>query len=720
MADTNFIIKLIPQTDDAAFKKQAEKLKRDMDKRISKELGGLQKKEKERFTAEQKQLKIKEKDRKEEKRHQEKLFANQNRQFKKEQAEYKRFVANANNFKLMSNYPGQKPGMLSRADQWLHKNRSPVTLSGMRGAAGFLGRVGGSILGGLGGFLVGGAQAGYEKYKEYGSALGGAIGYGRNSGASTKASIGAARGGRLGYSLIDTANQVGSMARNTGVTGPRELQQGMRATGLDQGELGSIYGTIRQAGVSFEGSKQGQGATKANSPGGKEFQKMISLGMASGLERGRLPEFFQGVTQLVSEQGSRSAGDIDVTTFSKQLAMLGKGGSGFQGARGAAVLSKIAGGIVNPGGGEYGQTFMRQAMGFGKPGGDVTYYNAEKMREQGIKDPKNISRVIDETVAQHGAGEEGALHLRELLGVSLEQAEGLFKIRESSKSAEEQLEDMQKIADESKSLEEQSLEQMKGLGGVVRRLAGRTDIMIGVGARAADAIEQVEDWQTKLLFWLIKMAENIADIVVLIKGWMESSQPGQKAKEAINAVNSKYQSARFVTDPDQQDAALRNYIADMRVQKELAMKGGASMKNQFMGQEEDFGEAARSSTLGEAQARAVSALSAKYANAYGVAPDKDALAKIRRIANTDPNLQAVANAAGMATKLGVPEEVNKAVTEGKTVDALNRLTRAIEAADLKAPPPIHLKQPEPGASGVTVKGGPPKKRKVQPITVGGN
>lgn len=460
-----------------------------------------------------------------------------NKQFKKEQAEYKKFGMNANNFRLSNaRFPGAKQDRFGRA------TGGAVTLSGMRGAVGQLGRWGGSILGGLTGFLIGGATAGYSRYMEYGSALGNAIGYGRNSGVSTKAGIRGAKGGRLGYSLIDTANQVGSMARNTGVVGPRELQQGMRSTGLDQGELGSIYGTIRQAGTTFDNPQgNGQGMTRANSPGGKEFQKMIALGMASGLERGRLPEFFQGVSQLVQEQGGRSAGNIDVTTFSKQLAMLGRSGnSGFQGARGAAVLSKLSQGIVNPGGGEYGQVFMRQAMGFGKPGGDTTYYQAEKMREQGIKDPQNISRMIGETVAQHGSGEEGALHLRELTGVSLEQAEELFKIYNSNQSTNDKLADMQKIADESKSLEEQSLDQMKGIGGQVRRLAGRTDIMIGVGARAAKAIEAVEDWQTKLLFWLMDIATKVGEIAQAVLAWLSDS-PGANAQKAVEDIRARQQ-----------------------------------------------------------------------------------------------------------------------------------------------------------------------------------
>lgn len=560
-------------------------------------------------------------------------------------------------------------------------------------ALGTVGRLGAGIVGGALGFMVGGGMAAYGKYQEYGAALGNAIGYGRTSGMQTKGGIGQARGSRLGYSLIDTANHVGAMAKSTGVTGPRELQQAMRATGQDAGEVGGVFGMLRKSGIGFDNaSGNGQGvAGKANSPGGKEFQKMISLGMASGLERGRLPEFFQGVTSLVSDAQSRSAGAVNVGDITKQLAMLGRqGGVGFQGERGANIMGKLNAGIVKPGGGEWGESFMRQAMGFGKPGGSTSYYDAEKMREAGAKDPGNIQRMMTEVGAQHGTGQEGALQLRALTGVSLEQAEDLFKIYNSSKSSEEKLKEISDVAAASKSLEEQSLDQMKGIGGAVQRLAGRTDTLIGIGSGIRKEVEWLEDMSTKLLKDLIQLTrtivEHMGDLVSMIKSWL-GKDADEEMKRVISGINTRYQKDNKILDPTKrQDAVNQSYAAQALLDAKRAMKlVDASRNNPVGAASQMFGAEADQAKVeglqGTAFAQAQSQIYGKMA-AKGTPLNRDqerGLKTLLRQATETPAFQdalkgtPVKGSVGQDTGLRTLPDVQKLIdilikeTKGKTI-----------------------------------------------------
>lgn len=356
---------------------------------------------------------------------------------------------------------------------------------------------------GLANFFIGGVQAGYQNYIQYGQAKGRTAGLG--SGKSINRGINGAMGSRLGFSKTDTASMVPVMARSTGETAPREMQQAMRATGSEAGEVGDVFSTIRRAGYDFQGAGKGK-----QSNGGRQFQQLIAGGMASGLERARLPEYFQGVQKIAEEQRNISTGVIGISDIAKQLTMLGQSGRpGMQGSAGAGILQKFNGALQNPGGGEWGENFVRQAMGFGKPGGSTSFYDSEKMREQGISGPdgaKNIQRIMTEMRKQFGTGQEGNLALRSLTGTSLDQGEQLNKIYNSDASPTDKLAQIEQVMKSSDSLEKQSLDAMKGVGGTAERIATLTDRGIGLGGKYASEIEKMEDMQYKVL---VKISESI-------------------------------------------------------------------------------------------------------------------------------------------------------------------------------------------------------------------
>ncbi len=295
------------------------------------------------------------------------------------------------------------------------------------GVARNAGRLGMSAAGSVGGFLVGAMQAGYAKYSEHQQALGGTIGL-----ASTSRLRNAAYGSggtRYGYNKTDVAGMIPAMGRATGNVSPLEMMQANRASGMDLGEVAGRFGALRQSGLSFE--KSGKGP----SSGAKEFEKLMAGGVKSGIEKSRLHEYFDSVEKIAGTAGGMSVGNISHSKIGQTLSMWGMSGqSGMQGARGGALMSKVLGGIMSPGGGEAGESLMNQAFGFGKPGGTASYYEAMKARQGIHKNPENIQKVMSEITSQYGSGQEGSMATSNALGISLEQSETLLKIYESDKT----------------------------------------------------------------------------------------------------------------------------------------------------------------------------------------------------------------------------------------------------------------------------------------------
>jgi len=385
-------------------------------------------------------------------------------------------------------------------------------------AGNFLGRTAAFAGGGLAGLVVGAALRGYQNYTAYQQALGPTIGLGGRGGREA-ARAGRGKGGNLGFNIMERAQLIPAMARSTGVVSPRAMMQGMRATGMEAGEVAEIFGAIRQGGTQFAGTADVFGGKKDRTvqlkgQGSREFSKMIAAGMFSGLEKARLPEFMSGIAQLMKVQGTMAAGTVTGGDFAKLGAVFGRTGlEGMKGARGMELMSKLQQGILAPGGGESGMAFMRQAMGFGKPGGGASFYEAEKRREKGLSG-ENFGRVMGELKSQYGGGQDAALKMRELFGVSLKQAETLMKIYDSDKTMEEKEKEAQKVMEESKSLEQKSYEEMKKAGTNLTKQAALFDDSVKIGSETKGYIEGIEKAIMDLTKFLIK---HIPDILAVLK-----------------------------------------------------------------------------------------------------------------------------------------------------------------------------------------------------------
>ena len=335
-------------------------------------------------------------------------------------------------------------------------------------------------------------RLGYGAYADYATSLAGMAGTGVS--ASTMWGRGQA-GEKYGYSYKQTAEQARSIAIATGnAMDVTEAQMVSRATTLDMNQITSAMGTLTQAGNK------------------RAFKDIIALGFESGIDKARLPEYMEGVQSIVKQQGTIQGGDIDTMKYAYALQAMGAtGASGLQGARGAAVLNQLNKAILSPGGGEAGQALMLQSMGFGRPGGDTSYYEALRRQQEGAS-PDNIASLFSETRLQYGGGQEQILALSEMTGLGITVLE---KLRGANMLTGQAREDkIEKILADSKPLEEQSLDEMKEVGFHAQRIAFLQNRLVGIGQGTYESVLKLQDLINKYVDAVLPIALKILDFVV--------------------------------------------------------------------------------------------------------------------------------------------------------------------------------------------------------------
>jgi hypothetical protein len=410
-----------------------------------------------------------------------------------------------------------------------------ITAQGAGAAVGGLAR--GAFRGGLN-FLTSGISTAYQSYLQYGQALGGLTGLGTpGQMAAGRRGAGGVGGAALGYNVAETAQQARGIGRATGNIGAvYKAQQFARGYGMDVGEAGGYMGMLRQAGFEFGGQVRGPGGKMQTTgrAGSRELTKIIEAGMISGLEKGRIGEFLQGVSSITSQLGTQLPGKINVSGIAAQAAMLGQSKlPGFQGARGMQLLGRLNQAIQRPGGGEAGQSMVMQALGFGKPGGGTRYYEALRTQEKGIQDPRNLPKIMKEVYSQLGdpsrggrdpVNQEANLAMKEIFGISLQQAEELQTIATSGASSEEQQKKILEIMKAAEPIEKQALkESKKGFLGVQKHLAGIFDKQVAIGSIVAPTMMKLQNLQLAalkvLVEWLPKIANWLKETYLATTAW---------------------------------------------------------------------------------------------------------------------------------------------------------------------------------------------------------
>jgi hypothetical protein len=396
------------------------------------------------------------------------------------------------------------------------------------------------IGGGILGMLFGAAIKGYEKRQQMQQTLAPSIGMGFGS----LNRVAGRSQGRLGFTQMEGAQMIGTMGRATGTANIGQLQAGMRATGMEAGEVGGVFGTLRQAGMSF-----GKPGAK-DSSGARMFSKMIAGGMYSGLEKARLPEYFQSVTKLTEEQNRIQAGAVDQTDTMKLLSILGKkGGVGFQGARGGEVLSGIGQAISSPGGGAYGEAFARRALQ--KPG--MSFWEVEKQREKGATDIGNVQAYLAQLKKEGGTTQTQAAMLNTFSGgaISKTKSEELIKIADSSLSQEEQTKEMGQVLEGTKSLEEQALAEYKKAGVSLSEIVKDEAASLKHGAQSAALIEGISEMTRTFVNTLFDIAIHLGELVkkvgIVIDFLMGNKSP--QASAAMAQSEKDYKALLAEKDP---------------------------------------------------------------------------------------------------------------------------------------------------------------------------
>lgn len=383
------------------------------------------------------------------------------------------------------------------------------------GAAGAAAALGGAALTGIGVAIAGliGAvssqiTSGYGKYSQYARGMVGLTGTGATYQGVNRL---ATRAVALGYDPIETVEQTRAAAIATGQAGSVTTAQMIsRGTTLDVGQATNLMGVLTQAGTGFGG--------QAGTKGQRELRKTVALGFEAGIDKARIPEFITGVEQVVKLQMARQGGEVSASRYAQLLQAMGAGGAaGLQGARGAALFQKLNEAIVKPGGGETGQAMMMQAMGFGRPGGNATYYEALRQQERGA-DPTNVKALFRETRAQFGGGEEQILALREMTGASITQLEKLREVIEGVETTKSKKE-LEEILDKMKPIEEQSLTELEELGQQAILNADLTRGLIKIGEEARDGIVEIQKALNIFIAQFIPLAtEALKNLGIVMSG----------------------------------------------------------------------------------------------------------------------------------------------------------------------------------------------------------
>ena len=369
-----------------------------------------------------------------------------------------------------------------------------VSGSGLAGAAnavggGLLG-IGSMIAGAIVGVITSQLTSAYSMYVSHGKAQAGLIGSG-TAADYRKAKFG---GAKFGYSAVDTAGQALGAARATGQLGSVTTSQALsRATSLDVGESTNFMGMLTRAGHGFGG--------KGGTTGKREMVNILAAGTASGLDRARMPEFFQSVTQLAQIAGSTTGGDINTSELARVMSAFGASGqSGLQGARGASVAAKLDAAIKGPGGGEQGDALVLRSLGFGKPGGEANYYEARRRKERGFVGEGGTQNLIDlwrQVGDEYGGmgGQKAKLAFAEVTKLSLDLVESIKVVMDKGLSAAGTKAELSGLTTAGAgSIEEQALAAMKeGFGHVAHRIAELDNRSLKMGETIAADVEAMQD-----------------------------------------------------------------------------------------------------------------------------------------------------------------------------------------------------------------------------------
>lgn len=389
-------------------------------------------------------------------------------------------------------------------------------------------------------------SADYQAYHTYMRSMAGLSGLNKGARFGTGITVGgvdsAARGalGQLGYSPEETVAGYRQFGRATGSSNDTQLgMTAARVLGMDPTEIAGIFGELRRGGGTF-GEK-----------GTKDFQRILQAAVKGGVDASTLPEYLEGLKSLTASASGRAGGNVSALPYAQLLSLFEKSGaSGLKGARGASVLSALEEGFKSPGGGDEGLAAIMGSLGFGRAGGNTSYYSAKKMMQQGFQGGSGQLRNLFDYVDRiTGGGEEANLYMEGLMGgrLSLDQIE---KVRGAMAQGtpSTQLDAMLKDMTESELDVLQSIDE--NLAEFLHAAARTTGIQfqsIDRGREYAPTVESLQDMMNTFIHDMMPLVKTTMDRVA---DALEFLLPGfEGLVQTINKAMGVDAEGEHFTDP---------------------------------------------------------------------------------------------------------------------------------------------------------------------------
>jgi hypothetical protein len=474
-----------------------------------------------------------------------------------------------------------------------------------KGVRGFLSGAAGFAAGGLIGILMGAAFKGYENFNAVHKQLGGGIGLG--TGNLLRNASRSGRGGNLGFNIGERAAIEPGMARATGFGGSEGIRQSMvaqRATGMEAGEVAEAFGAIR-SGAGATAGKPGQVLTQQRKFM-QQFADIQAAATASKLPKALRPEFIHGVSEFVQQQAQRLGGAISGGGFAQLAAAVSRlGGAGLQGGRGMGLMQQFSSAMGQQGGGEEASFFQR-AMGFGRAGSNTHFGQAERMREQGLTDPKNFERVMKQALAETGGDREQASEYLRGVGATntLSQGDELIKAFDAANGDMTQaMAKVAEIQEKNAPLEKQAADAMKEANTRLELMAHKFDESISIGAKSANLLDLMEKKQMEFVKFIFEkvpeimkdvkfLAQEFKDFIVTFKQGINKISPfgkvfdvpdpqqdkGQKLQDRIDRYKTTYgmQFGKQVYDPSSESSDYQMDELHQRAGNKLAYRAAGA------------------------------------------------------------------------------------------------------------------------------------------------
>lgn len=165
----------------------------------------------------------------------------------------------------------------------------------------------------------------------------------------------------------------------------------------------------------------------------KDINQMFAIGIAAGFkEIARQPIFARSFAEYMSKAHVTGATTPGIGQLVATLSAAGGAGGTISGLYGLDVINKLQSGMAGPDPMSSKAAFMRYAMGYGRPGSTLDFFQAEELRRGGIMNNPQALKTVLGTLrgVTRGSERQMAYMLVNLFGLEQKQANELLKVND--------------------------------------------------------------------------------------------------------------------------------------------------------------------------------------------------------------------------------------------------------------------------------------------------